>query len=147
MEYVANNINSNIRELEGALNKICVFSKLENKPITLDLGEKALKDTIENQREITPSFILDTVADHYNITVEEILSKKKNKEIALPRQICMYLCRKYTNESLQNVGRILGNRDHTTVMHGFEKIGKSIDTDEILKNNIEILTKKINPPV
>ncbi|MBR0381191.1 MAG: chromosomal replication initiator protein DnaA [Eubacterium sp.] len=147
MEYVANNINSNIRELEGALNKICVFSKLENKPITLDLAEKALKDTIENQREITPSFILDTVADHYNITVEEILSKKKNKEIALPRQICMYLCRKYTNESLQNVGRILGNRDHTTVMHGFEKIGKSIDTDEILKNNIEILTKKINPPV
>ncbi len=145
MEYVANNINSNIRELEGALNKICVFSNLENRPITLELAEKALKDTIDNQREINIQIIVDIVADHYNISVDDILSKKKSKEIAGPRQICMYLARKYTDDSLQNIGKYIGNRDHTTVMHGSDKIGKSLEHDELLKNNIDIIVKKLDP--
>ena len=111
MEYVATNINSNIRELEGALNKICVFANLEKKPITLELAEQALKDTIETQHEITPQLIMEVVAQHFNITVSDILSKKKNKEIANPRQICMYLCRKYTDYSLQALGKVMGNRE------------------------------------
>ena len=145
MEYVANNINSNIRELEGALNKICVFSTLENKPITLELAEKALKDTIDNQKEITPQLIMDIVSEHYSISVSDIVSKKKNKEINTPRQICMYLVRKYTNSSLQSIGKMLGDRDHTTIMHGAEKITNSIDHDEILRNNIDIIIRKLNP--
>ena len=104
MQYVATNITSNIRELEGALNKICVFANLENRPVTLSLAEEALKDIIETQKEITPEVIMDVVAEHYNITVSDILSRKKNKEIANPRQICMYLSRKYTNTSLQAIG-------------------------------------------
>lgn len=91
MQYVATNINSNIRELEGALNKIYVFANLEKKPVTLELAENALKDTIECQKEVTPQLIMDVVAEHYNISVSDIISKKKNKEIANPRQICMYL--------------------------------------------------------
>ena len=145
MEFVANNITSNIRELEGALNKICVFAKLEKKPITLDLAERALKDTIANQHEITPSFIMELVAEQYGITVADIQSKKKSKEIATPRQICMYLCRKYTDNSLQNIGNQMGNRDHTTVIHGYDKISKLIETDELVRNNVDILVKKINP--
>ena len=145
MEYVANNITSNIRELEGALNKICVFSTLENKPITLELAEKALKDTIDNQKEITPQLIMDIVSEHYNISVSDIVSKKKNKEINTPRQICMYLVRKYTNSSLQSIGKMLGDRDHTTIMHGAEKITNTIDHDEILRNNIDIIIRKLNP--
>ena len=93
MQYVATNINSNIRELEGALNKIFVFANLEKKPVTLELAENALKDTIECQKEVTPQLIMDVVAEHYNISVSDIISKKKNKEIANPRQICMYLSR------------------------------------------------------
>ena len=104
MQYVATNINSNIRELEGALNKIYVFANLEKKPVTLELAENALKDTIECQKEVTPQLIMDVVAEHYNISVSDIISKKKNKEIANPRQICMYLSRKYTDYSLQNIG-------------------------------------------
>ena len=146
MQYVATNITSNIRELEGALNKICVFANLENRPVTLSLAEEALKDIIETQKEITPEVIMDVVAEHYNITVSDILSRKKNKEIANPRQICMYLSRKYTNTTLQAIGKIMGNRDHTTVMHGSDKIADLINRDEHLKSNIDILIKKLNPP-
>lgn len=146
MQYVATNITSNIRELEGALNKICVFANLENRPVTLSLAEEALKDIIETQKEITPEFIMEVVAEHYNITVSDILSRKKNKEIANPRQICMYLSRKYTNSSLQAIGKIMGNRDHTTVMHGSDKIADLLTRDEQLKSNMDILIKKLNPP-
>ena len=146
MQYVATNINSNIRELEGALNKIYVFANLEKKPVTLELAENALKDTIECQKEVTPQLIMDVVAEHYNISVSDIISKKKNKEIANPRQICMYLSRKYTEYSIQNIGKIMGNRDHTTVIHGHDKIGKMLETDENLKSNLDIIIKKLNPP-
>lgn len=146
MQYVATNITSNIRELEGALNKICVFANLEKRPVTLDLAEEALKDTIETQKEITPEFIMEMVAEHYNITVNDILSRKKNKEIANPRQICMYLIRKYTNCSLQIIGKIMGNRDHSTILHGHEKILDLLSKDENLKANVDILVKKLNPP-
>ncbi|MCI6858115.1 MAG: chromosomal replication initiator protein DnaA [Eubacterium sp.] len=145
MEYVAANINSNIRELEGALNKICVFANLEKKPVTLELAENALKDTIECKKEITPQLIMEVVAEHYNITVSDILSKKKNKEIANPRQICMYLARKYTDYSLQSIGKAMGNRDHSTILHGHDKINKMAQTDESLKTNLNILVKKLNP--
>jgi len=149
MEYVANNIKSNIRELEGALNKICVYANLtkKNEPITVDIAVEALKDLIspDAKKEITPNMIAEIVASHYHITMDDLISKKKNKEIAYPRQITMYLCRKLTDAPLQTVGNMLGKRDHSTVIHGIEKIEKDLKNNQSLQNNINVLIKKIDP--
>lgn len=147
MQYIANNIKSNIRELEGALNKVCVFSVLEGKPINTDLAEEALKDLItpDGQREITPELIMSIVAEHYNISISDMISKKKSQEIAFPRQVSMYLCRKYTDKSLKYVGNMLGKRDHSTIIHGADKIEHDIATDAKLQSNIDVIVKKINP--
>ena len=111
-KYIATNIKSNIRELEGAYNKVIAFSKLNNVEITLDNVEEALKDIISPnaKRQITPKIIIDIVADHFGITYEDIISKRRNSELVQPRQICMYLCRKLTDESLQSIGKALGKR-------------------------------------
>lgn len=145
-QYAALNIKSNIRELEGAVNKIIAYSTLVEKEITVELAEDALKELISpnEEKEITPKYIIELVAEHYNIKPEDIISKKRSREIAFPRQIVMYLCRKLTDCSLQNIGKILGNRDHTTVMHGSDKITQDLANDYSLKNTIEILTKKLN---
>jgi chromosomal replication initiator protein len=147
MEYVANNIKSNIRELEGALNKICIYSKLQRKPINLELAQEALKDLIvpEGQREITLELIINTVCEHFNISVSDIASRKKNQKIAYPRQIAMYLCKKHTDKPLQEIAATLGRKDHSTIIHGIKKIESDLDTNATLQNTIDVLTKKINP--
>ena len=147
IKYIATNIKSNIRELEGALTKIVAFSRLNKYDITLELAEEALKDIISpnSQREITPDLIIQVVSDHFGITPLDISSQKRTKEIVYPRQIVMYLCRNMTETPLQTIGRYLGGRDHTTIIHGFEKIAADINKDESLRNTIEILKKKINP--
>ncbi len=147
MAYVANNVKSNIRELEGALNKICVYSKLKRKPIDLELAQEALKDLIvpEGEREITLDLIIDTVCEHFDISLADIQSKKKSQEIAYPRQIAMYLCKKHTDKSLKSIASMLGKRDHSTVIHGCSKIEADLQDNPNLQNTIDILTKKINP--
>ena len=147
IKYIATNIKSNIRELEGALTKIVALSRLNKCDITLELAEEALKDIISPnaQREVTPELILQVVSDHYGITPLDICSQKRNKEIVYPRQIVMYLCRSMTATPLQTIGRFLGGRDHTTVIHGADKITADINKDDTLNNTIEILKKKINP--
>lgn len=146
MQYVATNIKSNIRELEGAINKIIAYSTLVHKEITKELAEDALKDLItpNEKKEITPQFILEIVAEHYNLNPNDILSKKRTRNIAHPRQIVMYLCRILTDTSLQNIGKMLGKRDHTTIMHGADKIANDIQNNAMLKNSIDVLTKKIS---
>lgn len=145
IQYVATNIKSNIRELEGGINKIIAYSTLVHKDLTKELAEDALKDLItpEKDKEITVQFILEIVAEHYNINPADIVSKKRPREIAYPRQIVMYLSRTLTELSLPKIGQILGKRDHTTIIHGYEKISKDIQKDSAFKNTIEILTKKI----
>ena len=147
IKYIATNIKSNIRELEGALTKIVALSRLNKCDITLGLAEEALKDIISPnaQREVTPNLIIQVVSDHFGITPLDISSQKRTKEIVYPRQIVMYLCRNMTETPLQSIGRILGGRDHTTIIHGSEKIAADMNKDENLKNTIEILKKKINP--
>ena len=147
IKYIATNIKSNIRELEGALTKIVALSRLNKCDITLELAEEALKDIISPnaQREVTPDLIIQIVSDHYGLTPLDISSQKRNKEIVYPRQIVMYLCRNMTDTPLQTIGRYLGGRDHTTIIHGSEKIAGDIKKDDTLKNTIEILKKKINP--
>lgn len=146
-DYIATNIKSNIRELEGAYNKVIAFAKLNNVEITLDNVEEALKDIISPNvvRRVTPKLIVDIVAEHFGITPEDILSKRRNSEFVQPRQICMYLCRHLTEESLQSIGKSLGKKDHTTVIHGIEKITEEIVYNEELKNKIDIIKKKIIP--
>ncbi len=144
-QYIANNIKSNIRELEGALNKIIAFSKLNKVDITLSYAEEALKDVIypNKPKEITPNLIIQVVSEHFGVNPDDIISKKRNSEFVLPRQVIMYLCRTLTGDSLQNIGKILGKKDHTTVIHGINKITAEIETNEELRNKIEIIKKKI----
>ena len=148
-EYIATNIKSNIRELEGAYNKIIAYSRLNNVDVNLDNTKEALKDIVypDQSKVITTSLIISTVCEHYSIREEELISKKRNSEIVLPRQIVMYLCRKLTDVSLEEIGKSLGKKDHTTVMSGISKIKSLIKTDDELAKNIDIITKKINPSI
>jgi len=147
IKYIATNIKSNIRELEGALTKIVALSRLDNKEITVELAEEALKDIISpnDKREVTPELVIQVVADHYGITPLDISSQKRNKEIVYPRQIVMYLCREMVGTPLQMIGKYLGGRDHTTIIHGIDKITAEINKNDTLNNTIEILKKKISP--
>ena len=147
MQYIANNITSNIRELEGSLNKLIALANLENKPIDIPLAAEALKDMISpnNTREITPELIIEVVSDHFNVPAAELKGKKRNAEIVLPRQIVMYLCRKMTDTPLKTIGLILGGKDHASVSHGVKKIEHDVKTDEALNNTVNIIKKKLNP--
>ncbi len=147
INYIATNIKSNIRELEGAYNKIIAYSRLNKVDITLENAMEALKDIIypDKSKVITPQLIIDTVCEQYGAKKEEIMSKKRNSEIVLPRQVIMYLCREHTDASLEEIGKLLGKKDHTTVMSGINKIKKQIAVDEELNKNLDIIMKKINP--
>ena len=147
-QYIATNIKSNIRELEGAFNRIIAKSKIENtSEITLELAEDALKDIIhpDQPKEITPNLIIEMVAEHFEVNSTDILSKKRNSEFVLPRQVAMYLCRNMLDISLSNLAKILGKKDHTTIIHGINKIEDELMVNEELKNKIDIIKKKINP--
>ena len=146
-DFVANHIKSSIRELEGALTKLSAFSTLSHSPITVEFAEETLKDLItpDAKKEVTPELIIEIVADHFGITPADILSKKRNADIVYPRQIAMYLCRQMTTVPLQSIGKALGNKDHTTIMYGADKIAKEVVTNEATKSTVDILIKKINP--
>lgn len=146
-EYIADNIKSNIRELEGALTKIVAFARVSKTPINIELAKEVLKDIIspEDNKEITPDLIIKTVAEHFNTSPEDMCSKKKSQDIVYPRQIAMYLCRKLTETSLQSIGTSLGRKDHTTVIHAVDKIEKELDSNESTRNTIEVIKKKIIP--
>ena len=145
MTYIANSIASNIRELEGALTRVVAFSKLTNEKITLDFAKSTLQDIFgkEQSRAITPDYIQEVVADYYNIKVDDLKGSKKPKNIAYPRQIAMYICRKLLNISLPKVGEYFGGRDHTTVIHAITKIERELENDDSLQKNIMELEKRI----
>jgi chromosomal replication initiator protein len=147
IKYIATNIKSNIRELEGALNKVMANARLNKQELTLALAEDALKDVIypDQKREITPSLIIDVVCEHFNVSKSDITSKKRNSEYVLPRQVIMYLIRTMTDTSLQTVADLLSKKDHTTIIHGVDKIAEKVQTDEDLRNKIEIIKKKLSP--
>lgn len=146
-DYVATNITSSIRELEGALTKLSAYSKLSHTPLTAEFAENTLKDLISpySKKEITPELIIQVVAEHFHIKPEDIISHRRSADIAFPRQIAMYLCRQMTQTPLEAIGKAMGNRDHTTVIYGSEKIAKETVTNESTKNTVDILIKKLNP--
>ena len=151
IQFIASNVKSNIRELEGALNKLIAYSNLERKDIkeiTVEIAEEVLRDILlpNEKKEVTPDLIIDTVAEHYGITRADIAGNKRNNEIVIPRQIAMYLCRKMTDASLKNIGALLGKRDHTTIINGQKKIEEELKSNNSsIKNNIDTIVKKINP--
>ena len=146
MVYIATKIKSNIRELEGALIRIAAFSSLTNKEISIDLAVEALKDIISSKqsKQVTIDLIQDVVANYYNLKVSDFKSARRTRNVAFPRQIAMYLCRKLTDMSLPKIGEEFGGRDHTTVIHAYEKISNNLKKDESLQNAIKDLTKRLN---
>ena len=147
IKYIATNIKSNIRELEGAFNKIIAFARLNKVELTLPLAEEALKDVIypNKPKEITPTLIINVVAEHFGVRPDDISSKKRNSEFVQPRQVVMYLCRELTDVSLNNIAKLLGKKDHTTIIHGINKVEAELSTNEEFKNKMEIIKKKLNP--
>ena len=145
LNYIANQIQSNIRELEGALTRLLAYSKLQGKPITTELAAEALKDIIQvpKSKKISIQDIQKVVGHYYNVRIEDFSAKKRTKSIAYPRQIAMYLSRELTDFSLPKIGEEFGGRDHTTVIHAHEKISNDIKADPIFKQEVEDLEKEI----
>ncbi len=145
MLYIANQIDTNIRELEGALIRVVAYSSLINQDIDASLAAEALKDIIPSSRPkvITIQHIQEEVGKRYNVKLEEFSAKKRTKSIAFPRQIAMYLSRELTDFSLPKIGEEFGGRDHTTVIHAHEKISKLMGTDELLSKEIEEIKEQL----
>ena len=147
LSYIATNITSNIRDLEGALNKVTAYSKLYNQDMTLEMAEEALKDLINPNagKEITIKQIILVVADHFQISPDDLMSSKRTKEIVRPRQIVMYLCRKMTSASLMNIATALNKKDHSTIIHGANEIEETIKNNKELQETVDVLIKKLSP--
>ncbi|MDG5789402.1 chromosomal replication initiator protein DnaA [Evansella sp. AB-P1] len=145
MLYIANQIDTNIRELEGALIRVVAYSSLINQDMNADLAAVALKDIIPNSKPktITIQDIQKTVADIFRIRVDELKAKKRTKSVAYPRQIAMYLSRELTDNSLPKIGTEFGGRDHTTVIHAHEKISKLFSTDSDLQKQIQEIKEQL----
>jgi chromosomal replication initiator protein len=139
-EYIASRINSNIRELEGAVMRLHMQAAADQQPPTIALAKLALGDTTPaSSGEVTIQAIVDVVTKHYGVKITELQSRRKQKSIALPRQVCMYLTRKHTRYSLEEIGGHFGGRDHTTVMHAVKTIEERRATDEALARTLEVL--------
>ena len=147
LQYIAENVNSNIRELEGSLNKVLAKGNLEKREINVDLAKDVLSDIIfpDKKRTISPDYIIDVVAEQYNVTSADIKSSVKARRFSYPRQIVMYLCRSILGSNQQTIADAVGVKNHTTIMYGVNKIEEDMKKDPDFANTIEILKKKINP--
>ena len=142
--FIADQVKDNIRELEGAYNRVVSFSQLLHEKITIDNAKNILKDIVkDNEQAVAPERIRSTVANHYKIKLSDIDSPKRNAEITLPRQVAMYLCRETTDLSLPKIGKLFGNRHYSTVIHAIEKIEEQLKYDEILYENVETIRAKL----
>lgn len=136
MEFIARRAQNNIRELEGALNKVVAHAAMLRQPFTLDLARDALQDIVSRQAELTVAQIIDAVAKFYRMDPDTLTGRGRSKEIAAARQMAMYLAREETGASLPQIGEALGGRDHTTVMYGWEKIASNIEQDDKLRREM-----------
>ena len=136
LSAIAQRLQSNIRELEGALNRIIAYADLRGLPLTAELVDTALADLLPTHRELDPDQVLKMVADAFNITVDELLERNRSRQVALPRQIAMYLLREEGGISLPQIGEVLGGRDHTTVMYGCDKVSEMLEQDDRLRRQV-----------
>ena len=143
--FLASNIDSNVRELEGSLTRLGAFSSLTRSIITTDLAKEVLRNTLKGaQKEITVESIQKTICDYYNIKLGDLKAKRRTKNIAFPRQVAMYLCRKYTETSFPTIGDKFGGRDHSTVIHASKTIERKIKEDPYMQTTIEKLERTLN---
>jgi chromosomal replication initiator protein len=138
--FIATNVKSNVRELEGHLVRIVAYASLTNQTISLDLARDVLKELVDGDRAITMPRILEVVTDFYRLKEKEILSKSRHKSIVLPRQVAMYLCRTNTNASLPDIGVEFGGKDHSTVIHACAKIRDLMARDDTFRKQLHALT-------
>lgn len=144
IDYIARNVHSNVRELESCLNTMINYSELLQKPLTIDVAKKKLSDSLNQiyDSNVTIDDIQKVVASHYNISLSDIKSEKRNKKFVFPRQIAVYISRKLTEYSFPEIGNEFGGRDHTTIMHSYEKIEDLLKTDSSLNSTIELLIRE-----
>jgi len=136
IEFVAKQVQSNVRELEGALNRLFATAELTGRSLTVQLARDTLADLVGRRSHITPSQVIETCAKFYNISVPEIVSASRSREMVQPRQVAMYLIRQETDASLPEIGGLLGGRDHTTVIHGVERIKERLETEDNLRRDV-----------
>ncbi len=143
LEFIAANIERNIRELEGALNQLLAMTRLTGQSLNLETTQNALADLLPNPPELSSEEILKAVADYYNLTVKDLRGARRTRRIALPRQIAMYLIREETDASYPQIGAQLGGRDHTTILYGYERINSQIEEDSQLRREIMTLKSQL----
>ncbi|MHC1761840.1 MAG: chromosomal replication initiator protein DnaA [Negativicutes bacterium] len=143
--YISTRIDNNIRELEGAFNRVNAFSFLNRKPITIELAMESLKDLFPKDKssQVTPQRIQDIVAAHFRIKIEDLVSKRRTRNVTVPRQLAMYLCRELTDWSLPKIGEFFGGRDHTTVIHAYEKVNRERQEDSRIASLLTEISTKI----
>lgn len=144
LEFLAHRISSNVRVLEGALTRLFAFASLVGREITLDVAKESLSDVLRaSERKVTVDEIIRKVADHYNLKINDILSARRARAVARPRQIAMYLAKNLTSKSLPDIGRRFGGRDHTTVIHAVKKITELKTTDAGIEEDVELLRRML----
>jgi chromosomal replication initiator protein len=136
IEVIAHHFRNNIRELEGALNKVIAYSKLTGEPINMKLVNMALADQVNRPTKLTVPQVMQAVIDYYRLTTDRLVSKNRSRVVSFPRQVAMYLARTETDASFPQIGQHLGNRDHTTILHGYEKIASLMETDEKVRRDV-----------
>lgn len=146
VDYIASNIKSNIRSIEGAINKLYAYSNLENTEITIDNARDLLDSIIspDKPKEITPQLIIEVVCEHYGVTIEQLISKNRSQNIIRPRHVAMYLCTQETDCSQDTIAKLLDRKDHSTIINARDNIIEQLKTDKELQNQIDTIKKKIN---
>jgi chromosomal replication initiator protein len=143
IEYIAHKFMNNVRELEGALNRVVAEAMSQRKPVTLELATVALQGILINRKECTPEAVIETVADFYSLSPEELKGPSRNHKLVKPRKIAMYLIRQETNASLPQIGAALGGRDHTTVLYGITTINDQLERDEMLRREVSTIKNRL----
>jgi chromosomal replication initiator protein len=136
VEFVAKQVQSNVRELEGALTRLIATSDMTGRLINLQFARDTLVDLVGRRTHITPSQVIETISKYYNLSLQELVSASRNKELVQPRQVAMYLIRQETDASLPEIGGLLGGRDHTTVIYGIERVKERLETEEQLRREV-----------
>ena len=145
LSLIAEHVSSNIRELEGSLTRLVAYASLVNEPTTMELAQTVLKDTLQGDthKALTAGLIMQTVGEYYQVSVEDIMSSSRRREFTTPRQVAMYLTREMTDMSLPQIGTAFGNRDHTTVLHGWNVVDKALKESPQMEQEILELKQKL----
>ncbi len=143
MEMIAREVQANIRELEGAWNRVLAYADLSGEKLTLQLANNAMVDILPQRGELAPKDVISTVSKFFGISSDRILSKDRSKDVALPRQVAMYLMRELGGVSLPKIGEELGGRDHTTVMYACDKVADMIETDDRVRRQVLQLREQL----